>query len=138
MALLFVGKLLIALGLWYQAYLLFEHKATATTFDNQLTTSLKSCHIIPAEIQAHLKAHLRLVVVALLGFSGLMVFFRTAILKIPVLLGLLALLYLRHFPLTAIPSYKDHAFWELVATIGGVIFLLGADHSHGFSNSHAA
>lgn len=134
MALLFVGKLLIALGLCYQAYLLFEHKATVTTFDNQLTTSLKSCHIIPAEIQAHLKVHLRLVVVALLGFSGLMVFFRTAILKIPVLLGLFTLFYLRHFPLTVIPSYRDHAFWELVATIGGVIFLLGADHC--YSHSH--
>jgi hypothetical protein len=135
MALLFVGKLLIALGLCYQAYLLFEHKATVTTFDNQLTTSLKSCHIIPAEIQAHLKVHLRLVVVvALLGFSGLMVFFRTAILKIPVLLGLFTLFYLRHFPLTVIPSYRDHAFWELVATIGGVIFLLGADHC--CSHSH--
>lgn len=128
MALLLVGKLFIALGLCYQAFLLFENKSTAGTFDQQLTKALQTCHIIPADIQAHLKAHLRLVVVGLLAFSGLMVIFKSAIVKIPVLLGLLTLFYLRHMPLTAVPSYRDHAFWELVATIGGIIFLLGADH----------
>ena len=51
MALLFVGKLFIALGLCYQAYTLYENKASATLFDNQLAIALKPCHIIPADIQ---------------------------------------------------------------------------------------
>jgi|JI10StandDraft_1071094.scaffolds.fasta_scaffold39264_3 hypothetical protein len=134
MALLFVGKLLIALGLCYQAYTLYENKASATLFDNQLAIALKPCHIIPADIQHQIKTHLRLVLVALLGFSGLMVFFKTALLKIPVLLGLLTLFWVRHWPLTAVPSYRDHAFWELAATIGGIIFLIGADHDHSHSS----
>ncbi len=130
MALLFVGKLLIALGLCYQAYTLFENKSTATTFDSQLTTALRPLHVIPADIQLLIKTNLRLIVVGLLGFSALMVFFRTAILKIPVLLGLLTWFWLRYLPLAAIPSFTDHAFWQLVSTIGGIIFLIGADHCH--------
>lgn len=129
MALLFVGKLLVALGICFQAYTLFESKSAATVFDNRVNTLLHSCHCIPAEIQGHIKAHLRLVVVGLLGFSALMVLIRSCFVKVPVLLGLLIVFLVRHYPLTAVPSYKDHAFWELVATIGGIIYLMGADSS---------
>lgn len=55
MALLFVGKLLIAVGLCFQAYTLYEDKASATAFDSRLATVLKDCDCIPADIQAHLK-----------------------------------------------------------------------------------
>lgn len=127
MALLFVGKLLIAVGLCFQAYTLYEDKASAVAFDSRLATVLKSCDCIPADIQAHLKEYLRLVVVGLLGFSSLMVFFKSALLKLPVLLGLVTLFVLRNAPFTSIPTFKDHAFWESLAVIGGVIYLMGAE-----------
>ena len=127
MALVLVGKLLIALGICFQAYTLFENKTTAASFDTRVSTLLATCNCIPAEIQEHIKAHLRLVVVAFLGFSGLMVLFKSSLLKVPVLLGLLILFLVRHYPLTAVPSFKDHSFWELVATIGGIIYLMGAE-----------
>lgn len=129
MALLFVGKLLIALGLCFQAYTLFQNKATATQFDTRLATVLTSCDCIPAEIQTHLRQHLRLVVVAFLGFSGLMVLVRSCLVKIPVLLGLVTLLLVKYWPITAVPSYKDQPFWQLLATIGGIVYLMGADNS---------
>ena len=51
MALLFIGKLLIAAGIGFQAYTLYEDKAAAAEFNTQLTTVLKSCDIIPKDIQ---------------------------------------------------------------------------------------
>lgn len=48
MALLFLGKLLIAVGICFQAYTLYEDKASATAFDTRLATVLKSCNCIPA------------------------------------------------------------------------------------------
>lgn len=107
MALLFLGKLLIAVGICFQAYTLFEDKAVAASFNTKLATSLKSCDIIPAEIRAHIQEHLRLVVVGLLACSGLMVFFKTWLLKLPVLIGLVTMVCLKYCPLTAVPSYKD-------------------------------
>lgn len=129
MAALFFGKLLIALGICFQAYLLFEDKATATAFNSRLGTVLNSCDCISADIKDHLKAHLRLAVVVMLGFSALPVLIRSCLVKLPVLLGLVTLFTVRHYPITTIPSFKDHAFWELFATIGGIIFLMGADTS---------
>jgi hypothetical protein len=55
MALLFLGKLLIAVGICFQAYTLYEDKTTALAFDTRLSTVLKSCDCIPADIQAHIK-----------------------------------------------------------------------------------
>lgn len=126
MALLFLGKLLIAVGLCFQAYTLYEDKASATAFDSRLATVLKSCDCIPADIQAHLKEYLRLVVVGLLGFSSLMVLFKSALLKLPVLLGLVTLFVVRNYPFTTVPGFKDHAFWESLSVIGGIIYLMGA------------
>lgn len=129
MSLLFFGKLLVAIGICFQAYTLFESKSAATTFDNRLNTVLAACNCIPADIQQHIKAHLRLVVVGLLAFSGLMVFVRSCFVKVPVLLGLLIVFLVRYYPL-AVPNFttfKDRPYWELVAIIGGVIYLMGAD-----------
>lgn len=127
MALLFLGKLLIAVGICFQAYTLYEDKPTALAFNTRLDTVLKSCDCISAEIQAHIKQHLRLVVVGLLACSGLMVLFRSCLLKFAVLLGLSAVFIVKYWPITAVPSFKDHAFWESLAIIGGIIYLMGAE-----------
>lgn len=127
MAALFFGKLLVAIGICFQAYLLFEDKASATAFNSRLGTVLNTCDIIPADIKDLLKTHLRLAVVVMLGFSALAILVRSCLVKIPVLLGLATLFIVRYYPITTVPSFKDHAFWELVATIGGVIYLMGAD-----------
>jgi len=127
MALLFLGKLLIAAGIAFQAYLLYDDKATSTAFDARLSTVLGACDCIPADIKAHIREYGRLVVAAFLSFSVLTVIARASILKIPVILGLISLLVVRHFPFTTVPSFKDQAFWELVGIIGGYIYLLGAE-----------
>ena len=129
MALLFLGKLLIAVGICFQAYTLYEDKASATAFDSRLATVLKSCDFIPSDIQAHIKDHLRLVVVGLLGCSALMVLLKSCLVKLPVLLGLVTLFVLKNAPFTSIPTFKDHAFWESLAVIGGIVYLMGAESS---------
>lgn len=130
MALLFLGKLLIAAGIGFQAYALYEDKASATNFDTRLSATLASCgDVMPAEAQTLLKQHLRLVVVGLLAFSGLMVFFRSCWLKVPVLLGLAITFVLQHYPFKTMPSYKDQAFWGGLAIIGGIVYLMGAETS---------
>ena len=127
MALLFIGKLLIAVGICFQAYTLFEDKQTAAAFNGKLSTCLKTCEIIPAETRNHILEYGRLAVVGLLACSALMVVVRSCLIKTLVLIGLVAQLYMRHWPLTAVPSYKDQAFWGAVAIIGGIIYLMGAD-----------
>lgn len=134
MALLFLGKLLITAGIAFQAYLLYDDKATATTFDARLTTVLRACDCIPADIKAHITEHGRLAVAALLSFSVLTLIARASILKIPVILGLISLLVVRHYPFTTVPQLKDQAFWELVGIIGGYIYLLGAESCCGTKN----
>lgn len=128
MALLFVGKLLVALSICYQAYLLFEDKKTGASFDAHASTAIRSLDLIPAEVRDLLNQHLRLIVVAHLAFSFLAVFVRSAIIKLPVVIGLLVLLFVNYFPITAVPSFRDYEFWQLVATIGGYVYLMGADH----------
>lgn len=128
MALLFLGKLLVAVSICYQAYLLFDDKKTATSFDTHAAATLKTLAFIPTDFSGLLLQHLRLAVVGLLAFSGLAVLVRSAIVKVPVVLGLLVLLFVNHWPITAVPSFRDYEFWQLVATIGGYVYLLGADH----------
>lgn len=135
MALLFLGKLLIAVSICFQAYQLYEDRATATAFDARLATVLKSCDYIPADIQAHIKQHLRLVVVGLLASSALMVFVRSCLIKFAVFLGLVTLFVLRNWPFTGIPSFKDQAFWESLAILGGIMYLMGAEKSCCSKNS---
>lgn len=132
---MFVGKLLIAIGLCYQAYNLWENKATASAFDTRANALVHSCSSIPSDIQEHIKTHLRCVVAVFLGFSALMVVARSCWLKVPVLLGLITVFFVRHWPITAVPSFKDLPFWELVATIGGIIYLMGAESSNSTTKS---
>jgi len=56
-----------------------------------------------------------------------MVFVRSCLVKLPVLLGLVTLFVVRNSPFTTIPTFKDHAFWESLAVIGGIIYLMGAE-----------
>lgn len=131
MALLFLGKLLIAVGLVYQAYQLYENKATALAFDAHLSGIFAIVGSVPAEIQDPIKQYGRLVVAFLLSVSSLAAVFRTCLFKIPVIIGLIALLIVRHFPIVSVPSFKDQEFWQLVAIIGGYIYLLGAESCSG-------
>lgn len=68
-------------------------------------------------------------VVGLLGFSALLPFTRSCLVKILVLLGFLILSYVRHFPVVGIPALTNHAFFETLAVIGGLVYLIGADQT---------
>ena len=127
MALLFFGKLFIAIGLCFQAYILFSNVEAATNFNTKLAAALSSCDCIPADIQAQLKEHLRMVVVGLLGCSALMIVIRSSFFKLLVILGLGILIWVNHHPLRQIPSFKEYRFWESLAILGGVIYLMGAE-----------
>lgn len=106
--LLSLGKLLLAVGITFQAYTLYEDRTAINAFDARLAGILtKCCSSVPAEIKAHVQEHFRVVVVGLLAFSGLMVFFRSWVFKIPVLLGLISLFILKYYPFANLPSYKD-------------------------------
>lgn len=129
MALMFVGKLLIAIGLCFQAYLLFSNPPVAQNFNTVANKILGSCDCLPPNVVSILKQHLRMAVVVLLGFSGLMVVTRNTFIKFLVLLGYLIFSYVRHYPITQIPPLTDHSFYENLAIIGGIIYLMGADCS---------
>ena len=66
-------------------------------------------------------------VVGLLGLSVLIPFTRSCLVKIFVLLGFLTLSYVRHFPIVGVPALTNHAFFENLAVVGGLIYLIGAD-----------
>ena len=127
MSLLFIGKLLIALGLCFQAYMLYSNPTVANTFNERLAIVVGSTNAIPSETKPLLLQHLRLVVVGLLACSALMVVVRSFLIKLFVLTGLVILLLVPNHPLSKVPSFHDHAFWESLAIIGGVIYLMGAE-----------
>ena len=130
MALLFLGKLLIAVGLCFQAYLLFDNEGIAQNFNINLSKILGSCDCLPPMLLPLLQQHLRIVVVVLLSFSGIMVFTRSSFIKFLVLIGFLTLSYVRHYPITKLPPLSNNIFYEHVAIIGGIIYLMGADRSN--------
>lgn len=70
-----------------------------------------------------------MIVVGLLGLSALMVLIRNSFIKILVLIGYLTLLYVRHYPLKQLPPLSDVGFYENVAIVGGLIYLIGADQT---------
>ena len=129
MSLLFVGKLLIATGLCLQAYMLFDNPVVVEAFNTKLATLLSSCQCVPPEAQVLLKEYLRFVIVGLLAMSIPMVVLRSSFIKILVLLGLATLMFVRRHPLTEIPSFKEHTFWESIAILGGLIHLIGVEAS---------
>lgn len=52
---LFLGKFLIIASLVFQAFLLYQDKAEASTFDRNLKNAMQSCHCFTPEIQQLLK-----------------------------------------------------------------------------------
>ena len=51
MALLFLGKLFIAIGICFQAYILYSSTAAATAFNTKLAVAMTSCDMIPADMK---------------------------------------------------------------------------------------
>lgn len=70
-----------------------------------------------------------MIVVGLLGLSAVTVITRSALIKFLVLIGYMTLCYVRHYPLKEIPALTDYSFYENVAIIGGLIYLMGSDVS---------
>lgn len=122
-----VGKLLIVVSIVFQAYLLFSDAETANQFNTKLSAALTACICIPPNVAAFIQQHARLAVVCLLSSSALMLVFRWCIVKVFVLLGLLTILYIEHQPFTKVPCVGCQAFWQKVAVIGGIIYLMGRD-----------
>ena len=69
-------------------------------------------------------------IVGLLGCSALMVVTRTMFFKLLVLIGLVALTMVKHHPIKKVPHFDNIPFWEAVAIIGGMVYLMGADVNH--------
>lgn len=122
-----VGKFIMAVSLCFFAFTLVEDQPTIAAFNKQLNSVLTSCDCIPVEVAALMQEYLRFVVVGLLGCSVFMVFVRSSFVKFLVLLGIVILVYIKHHPIRKIPDIYDTQFWESIAIIGGLIFLMGAD-----------
>ena len=127
MALGVLGKFLIAVSLCFQAYILFEDNNTITLFNKQLQVVIAHCDCITHDIAILLQQYLRYVIIGLLASSALMVISRSIIFKFFVLLGLVSLLLIKHHPIKYIPRLDNIQFWESIAIIGGIIYLMGAD-----------
>ena len=127
----FFGKSLIVASLIFQAFLLYSDKAAIAGFDRQLAHGLAGCDCVPADIQAHIKEHLRLVVVGLLASSALMLALRCWCLKLLTLLGLGLLLWVEHHEsFRRVPSLallENTALWHSLGLVGVVVYLLGAE-----------
>ncbi len=127
MALAFIGKFLIAVSLCFQAYVLFSDVNAISIFNKQLQTVLTSCDCIPPNIAALLEQHIRYLIVGFLACSALMVISRSSFFKLLVLIGLTSLLIIKHHPIKTIPRLDNMHFWQSLAIVGGIIYLMGAD-----------
>ena len=123
-----VGKCIIALSLCLQAYLLFQSELTIKLFDQQLTRLLSSCECMPVEVALHVQQYLRLVVIGLLASSVLMIISRSVLPKIFALLGVVVMFVIKNYPLGKLPSIDDTSFFQYLALVGGILYLLGADN----------
>lgn len=124
---MFIGKLLIATGLCFQAYLLLTNQVRALEFDGGVSRVLASYDYLSPDSSQLLRNHFRLIIVALLSSSGLMIFTRNLLIKFLVLLGYLLLSYCYNHPLTQLPPISEMGFYENLAIIGGLTYLMGAD-----------
>ena len=122
-----LGKFLMAVSLCFQAYILFEDNNTITLFNKQLQVVIGNCDCITPDIAILLQQYLRYVIVGLLSMSALMVVSRSIIFKFFLLLGLVSLLFIKHYPIKHLPRLDNIQFWEAIAIIGGIIYLMGAD-----------
>jgi hypothetical protein len=123
-----VGKCIIALSLCLQAYLLFQSEPTIKLFNQQLARLLSSCECMPVEVALHVQQHFRFVVIGLLASSVLMIISRSVLPKIFALLGVVAMFAIKNYPLGKLPSIDDISFYQSLALVGGILYLLGADN----------
>jgi len=127
----FFGKLLIAVSIIFEAYLLFADKSAIDSFDKQLGHALTGCDCLTPEILKLIKEHLRLVVAGFLASSILFVLVKAWLLKLPAFIGLSVLLWIEHhgvfktMPTEALLG--NTAFWHSLGVIGAIIYLAGAE-----------
>jgi hypothetical protein len=126
MAAVLIGKLIIAITLCFQAYVLLTDSAVISAFSKETVGMLTTCNCIPPNIGDLIKQYLRFVVIGLLFSSGLMVIFKTCIFKILVLLGLILTFIVENHGLRAIPKIGNSEIWQQVAIIGSIIYIMGA------------
>ena len=88
---------------------------------------MKSWTFIPFAAVQPILPHLRLITVGLLASSALMIFVRLSLIKFLVLLGLLINLFVSYNPTKRVPKFSNTAFWQDLAIIGGIVYLIGAD-----------
>lgn len=133
MAVVIFGKILLAISLSFQAYLFLNDPTIIKGFNADLTDALAGCDCLGAQVTQLLHQYLRFVVVGLLFSSVLMAVTKFCIFKVTVLLGLLVILWTENHQLCkTTPSLNllaNQELWELVAVIGGVIYLMGAECS---------
>lgn len=127
----FFGKLLIAVSIIFEAYLLYADKSAIDSFDKQLGHALTGCDCLTPEILKMIKEHLRLVVAGFLASSILFVLVRSWVLKLPTFIGLSVLLWIEHHGVfKTIPTEAllgNTAFWHSLGVIGAIIYLAGAE-----------
>lgn len=127
----FFGKLLIAVSIIFEAYLLFADKSAIDSFDKQLGHALTGCDCLTPEILKLIKEHLRLVVAGFLASSILFVLVKAWLLKLPAFIGLSVLLWIEHHGVfKTIPTealLANTAFWHSLGVIGAIIYLAGAE-----------
>ena len=127
----FFGKLLIAVSIIFEAYLLFADKSAIDSFDKQLGHALTGCDCLTPEILKLVKEHLRLVVAGFLASSILFVLVKAWLLKLPAFIGLSVLLWIEHHGVfKTIPTealLANTAFWHSLGVIGAIIYLTGAE-----------
>ena len=127
----FFGKLLIAVSIIFEAYLLYADKPAIDSFDKQLGHAMTGCDCLTPEILKLIKEHLRLVVAGLLASSILFVAIKSWVLKLPAFIGLSVLLWVEHHGVfKTIPSealLANTAFWHSLGVIGAIIYLAGAE-----------
>lgn len=123
----FIGKFLIAISLCFQAFVLYSDPVLALNFDKQAVDLVKSSQNLNYQSIAYLIPHIRLLTCGLLVLSALMVFFKYSLIKFFVLLGLIINLIVIYNPFKKIPGLSNTGFWQEVAIIGGIIYLMGAD-----------
>ena len=125
----FVGRLLIVVGLCLQAYLLLADQPTITGFKKELATTIGHHKFIPPQLAAILKDYLHIAVASLLFSSVLMVVSKSVFSKLMVLMGLMLLMLARYDPVHRVPGFKERSFWQLAAMMGGVIYLMGIERT---------
>ena len=99
-----LGKILIAVSLCVQAYVLYTDNLAATAFNAKCTALLPYIPGLDLKTGAQILPYVRLAVVGLLGLSALMVVVRSSLIKLLVLTGLVLNLIIVYNPIKKVPG----------------------------------